>query len=304
MRNKPLNPTTAKTLEGIAVTVKELIALRHHITHYTTQHNTKQLSLPGQRLTRSHGRSIEFAATREYQAGDDIRAMAWRVTARSMKPQIKIYHEEKERPVWLAVDLSPNLYFGTRCMFKSVASIRQASLLGWKYLHQHERVGAMIATKQKTLVYPPQSYEHNFLTILASLSQHSQRHPFFNDDNYLHDLLHTLQQRVRSGNLIYLLSDFVKFNDENQKLIAHIAKRAQVALIFIYDPFEAKAPPPYPYKVTNGEQTISFNTNNAEYCLHYQQQFHHAKNKVIHFAQQHPISLQILCTDPSQEECV
>ena len=92
------------------------------------------------------GRGIEFDATREYQAGDDIRSMAWRVTARSLKPHIKVYREEKERPVWLAVDLSPSLYFGTRRMFKSVQSIMQAALLGWsclqkreKFIHQHHR---------------------------------------------------------------------------------------------------------------------------------------------------------------------
>lgn len=287
---------------GVEVTVKELIALRSRVNHSSMQGNNKRLTLPGQRLTHSRGRGIEFAATREYQPGDDIRSMAWRVTARSMKPHVKIYHEERERPIWLAIDLSPNLYFGTRCAFKSVASIKQASLLGWKYLSEHERVGAVISAEQKTLVYPPQSCERDFLTILTSLSQYSQLRPAFNDHNYLHELLLTLQQRARSGNLIYILSDFIKFDDENRKLIAHIAQRAQVVLIFIYDLFEAEAPPPHQYRVTNGKQNILFNMDNAQSRQQYHEQFQNTKNNLIEFTQKHNITCRMLRTDQSQEE--
>lgn len=300
MWNKRLHKENEKVSSGIEVTLKELIDLRGHAIHHTIDNINKWLSLPGQQLARIRGRGIEFDATREYQAGDDIRSMAWRVTARSLKPHIKVYHEEKERPVWLAMDLSPNLYFGTRCMFKSVCSIKQATCLGWSYLHQHERIGAMIATEQKMLVYRPQSSEQHFLTILHTLSECSRKHPEFNENNYLHPLLLALQQQVRSGNLVFILSDFSRFDAEIQTLILHMTQRARVVLIFIYDPFEAEPPPPYQYVLTNGKQKVLFNMNNAQIRSLYQQQFQIKQNDLTNFSRKYNIPLKILRTDEKE----
>lgn len=302
MWNKRINKEIEKVSSGIEVTLKELIDLRCNVMRHPMHSVNKWPKLPGQRFTRIRGHGIEFDATREYQAGDDIRSMAWRVTARSLKPHIKMHHEEKERPVWLAVDLSPSLYFGTRCMFKSVSSIKRAAFLGWSYLLERERIGAMIATNHKMLVYRPQSYERNFLSILNALSECSNMHPVFNENNYLYNLLLTLQQQIRSDNLIFILSDFFKFDVEMQKLILHVAQRAQVVLIFIYDPFEAEPPPPYQYVLTNGQQRALFNMNNATNRLQYQQQFQIKQNNLIDFSRKYHIALQILRTDQKQEQ--
>ncbi|MES2216964.1 MAG: DUF58 domain-containing protein [Pseudomonadota bacterium] len=295
-------PELEKTSSGIEVTVKELIALRGKVANHTKDSLNKWLKLPGQKFTRIRGRGIEFDGTREYQAGDDMRSMAWRVTARSLKPHIKVYNEERERPVWLAVDLSPSLYFGTRCMFKSVCSIKQAAFLGWSYLLKHERIGAIIATEQKMQIYKPQSTERDFLNILNSLAGCSSMHPAFNEKNYLHNLLMNLQQQARSGNLVFILSDFFQFDAETEKLILHIAQRAQVVLMFIYDPFEAEPPPPYHYVLTNGQQRASFDMENAQNRLEYQQQFAVKQKNIIDFSRKYNIALQILRTDQKQEE--
>lgn len=156
--------------EGIEVTLKELVDLRCKAIHPLHEKH-KWPKLSGQIQTSLRGRGIEFSATREYQAGDDMRHMAWRVTARSLKPHIKVYHEEKERPVWLAIDLSPSVYFGTRCMFKSVRMIKQAAFLGWSHLLKHERIGAIIARDPMVQIYKPRSSESDFLTILYEIGR-------------------------------------------------------------------------------------------------------------------------------------
>lgn len=297
MWNKCINKEMTPVSSGINVTPKELIDLRYRATQQSISDINKWLKLSGPRLARIRGRGLEFDTTREYQAGDDIRNMAWRVTARSLKPHIKVYQEEKERPVWLAVDLSPSLYFGTRCMFKSVSIIKQAALLGWLYLLEHERIGAMIATEQKILTFKPQADERHFLTILNALSQSSSLHPSFNNKNSLHQLLVNLQQQVRSDNLVFIFSDFLHFNDDIQKLISHIAQRAQVALIFSYDPFEAEPPPPHQYMLTNDQQKILFDMSNSQNRSQYQQQFQLKQNDLINFSHKHNIALKILRTD-------
>lgn len=295
--NKSTEKPSEHVISGTQVTLQELIDLRYQVTPQLMDNINKWLKLSGPRLARMRGRGLEFDTTREYQAGDDIRNMAWRVTARSLKPYIKVYQQEKERPIWLAIDLSPSLYFGTRRMFKSVSLIKQAALLGWTFLHEHERIGAMIATEEKISTYKPQANERHFLTVLHALSQYSNLQPSFNNKNVLHQLLTNLQHHVRSDNLVFIFSDFLHFDQDMQKIIAHIAQRAQVALVFTYDPFEAEPPPPHQYMLTNDQQKILFDMSNAQNRLHYQQQFQRKQNELIHFSHQHNIALKILRTD-------
>ena len=74
------------------------------------------------------GRGVEFAEVREYLPGDDIRAIDWRVTARSGEPHTKLFHEDHEQPITVAVDLRQSMYFGSRFAFKSVLAAHAASL--------------------------------------------------------------------------------------------------------------------------------------------------------------------------------
>jgi uncharacterized protein (DUF58 family) len=295
--NKSVNPLSS----GIDITLEELIALRNKVIH-SPIHIKKSCELfSGQNMAKIRGRGIEFAATREYQPGDDIRRMAWRVTARSLKPHVKVYHEERERPVWLAVDLSPSMYFGTRCRFKSVSSIKQAAFLGWSHLHKRERIGALIASPHNMLVYRPEAREREFLSILKSLSACSTIQPAFTEKNCLNHLLVTIQQQVRPGNLLFILSDFLEFDARNKKLILHFAQRVQVKLIFVYDPFEAEPPPAYQYVLTDGQKTALFNTENTQARDHYQQQFQQKFHELRDFSRKNNLILEVLRTDQEQK---
>lgn len=281
---------------GINVSINELIALRTAAVHDFQKH--KKISKhTGQRLSVIRGRGIEFHSTREYQSGDDIRNMAWRLTARSLKPYVKVYQEEKERPVWLALDLSPSLYFGTRCMFKSVRCIKQAAELGWGYLLKRERIGAVIAEHEKVHVYKPQAGERNFLSILEGFCNASVKLPEFTAKNNLTKLLIALQNEIRSGNLIFIFSDFFDLNAENKKLILHLSERAQVILNFIFDPFEAEPPPPHQYLISDGQARALFNMDNIKVRQQYQEQFQQKLADLTTFARKNNIVLQQMCTD-------
>ena len=86
-------------------------------------------TLAGQYQSRFRGRGMDYAESRQYQPGDDVRNIDWRVTARTGAVHTKIYVEERERPVFIMVDFSPSLYFGTRKTFKSVLAAQAASIL-------------------------------------------------------------------------------------------------------------------------------------------------------------------------------
>ena len=90
------------------------------------------------------GRGINFEEVRRYQPGDEIRHMDWRVTARTGEPHLKLFQEERERPVIFVVDFTASMFFGTRVAFKSVIAARVATLLAWAALARGDRVGSLI----------------------------------------------------------------------------------------------------------------------------------------------------------------
>src|ERR1700744_1672482 len=90
------------------------------------------------------GQGLEFHEVREYRFGDDIRNIDWRVTARTDKPYVKVFTEERERTVILCIDANAAMRFGTRGTFKSVQAARAASLLGWQANVAKDRVGCVV----------------------------------------------------------------------------------------------------------------------------------------------------------------
>lgn len=96
----------------------------------------------GLRQSRQKGRGMTFSEVRQYQPGDDIRSIDWRVTARRQAPHTKLYEEERERPVLLIVDLGPTLFFASAGAYKQVRGGAQvAALLAWLALWAGDQVG-------------------------------------------------------------------------------------------------------------------------------------------------------------------
>ncbi|MEP4468684.1 DUF58 domain-containing protein, partial [Marinobacter alexandrii] len=118
------------------------------------QADARALKLPSARpaktrqagLQRSpqRGRGMAFAEVRQYQPGDDIRSIDWRVTARRQAPHTKLYEEERERPVLLLCDLGPTLFFASTGAYKQVRSAQVASLLAWLALWAGDQVGGIV----------------------------------------------------------------------------------------------------------------------------------------------------------------
>ncbi len=128
--------------DGVSVELNELIALQRYArrVNYKPLYSAVQA---GNHLSKLRGRGMDFAEVRNYQAGDEIRHMEWRVTARTGRPHVKIYQEERERPVVILTDFNPSMYFGTRIAFKSVVAARMAAMIIWTAVKQGDRVGGL-----------------------------------------------------------------------------------------------------------------------------------------------------------------
>ena len=104
---------------GVVAETSELVALRHAARGLELG-NARRIGSPlaGPYLSHIRGRGLDFDEVRPYQHGDDARNIDWRVTTRTGRAHSKVFHEERERPVWLLVDAGPSMRFGTRCAFK------------------------------------------------------------------------------------------------------------------------------------------------------------------------------------------
>src|SRR5690554_5148832 len=127
---------------------------------------------PGQSgalLSKFKGRGMEFDEFRHYQAGDDIRAIDWRVTARTGTPHTKLFREERERPVFVVVDLSHSMQFGTQLLFKSVQACHLAAVVAWLTVARGDRIGAVIGSQAGHVEVKPQGRDHGAQQVIHQL---------------------------------------------------------------------------------------------------------------------------------------
>lgn len=244
---------------GITVDVAELIALKRFAESARYQVVSRALRMGGH-FSKFRGRGMDFAEVRNYQAGDEIRHMEWRVTARTGRPHVKVYHEERERPVVIMNDFNPSMYFGTRQAFKSVFAVRLAAMIAWTAVRQGDRVGGLMASAESHDEFTPKSREKGVLPWLAKLCEYT---------TYIHtrpieahvvrplsDSLLRLRRVTRPGSIVVLISDFYQLDAESEKHLAFLATHNVVLAYHVCDPLELAPPPPDRYAVTNGSEDL------------------------------------------------
>lgn len=224
--------------------------------------------MSGNYLSRNKGRGMEFDEVRHYQTGDDIRAIDWRVTARTGKTHTKLFREELERPVLIATDLSASMHFGSQLLFKSVQAAHLASLVAWHAKNRGDRLGGIVFNQQEHLELKPRSRKEGVLHYLHALSalhlsQHKQQynHQYSNQtnqhetdlndnsvsvsENYFSKNCARIRQIAKPGSLVYLITDAqaLKATDNQPQQdalrhLTHISKHCELVICLIDDPLE------------------------------------------------------------------
>ncbi len=242
--------------QGTIATLPELLALRNQVQSKRNAARTTASHI-GHRDTRLRGRGMDFAEVRNYQAGDEIRHMEWRSTARTGRPHIKLYQEERERPVVLFVDFNPSMHFGTQGAFKSVLAAKLAALLGWIAISEGDRVGRFLYSGIQQDARMPESRHKGVLPLLQSLSDYTASQHYAPDvtPTPLNQALLNLKTVLKPGSLLILISDFYSLNEASEPLLRRIKKHNDIIAYHIIDPIELTAPKAGLYPITNGTQT-------------------------------------------------
>lgn len=227
-------------MKGICVTLEELLTLRHVANQVNlTRSKVTFAHQQGESRSAFRGRGIDFVENRTYEPGDDIRTINWAVTARTGKTHTKVYQQERERPVYLLLDFNQSMFFGTKTAFKSVIAAKVAALISWAGIQQGNRVGAVIC-KQDVNLIRASNHKRNLVELLKLIADAS--HPDEASSSDLHVALNKLRKTIRSGSLVYILSDFYHVHESAQQEIKSLARNNEVTNILIYDTLEKTLP--------------------------------------------------------------
>lgn len=213
-------------------------------------------------LSRWRGRGVDFRESRIYQPGDEIRHMDWRVTARSGKPHTKLFEEEREQGLLLALDLNPGMRFGTRVRFKSVQAARAAALLAWMASAAGDRVGALGFGGGIDGEVKPAAGRRGVLNVLRALRDWDESADLASQQP-LSRALSRVHRLLRPGMRLVLLSDGFSTDEEAARRLPQIAARHEVALVLLRDALELAAPPPGRYALHLGatRSVLDFSDN-------------------------------------------
>ncbi|MEM1142122.1 MAG: DUF58 domain-containing protein [Pseudomonadota bacterium] len=261
---------------GAVTSHQRLLALRFAARQLDTRRQKRALAqLAGSQRSTFRGRGIEFEEVRGYQPGDDIRAIDWRVTARTGEAHTKMFHEERERPVLIVVDQRAPMRFGSQHCFKAVLAAELAALLAWSALDKSERVGGLLIGDREHWELRPRSSRKNVLSLLAALAKaggetdgiretSAMSADFPSLEQSFLDATRSLRRVARPGSSVFLISDFAGASaDHVWAEIFQLARHVQITAIHCSDPLEQQLPPAGEYCVTDGRGRAELNTNNA-----------------------------------------
>ncbi|EMP55828.1 hypothetical protein MSNKSG1_08153 [Marinobacter santoriniensis NKSG1] len=247
------------------------------------QADARALKLPSARPSRARhsglqrspqkGRGMAFAEVRQYQPGDDIRSIDWRVTARRQSPHTKLYEEERERPVLLLCDLSASLFFASTGAYKQVRCAQVASILAWLALWAGDQVGGIVFNGEHMAVLRPARRKKSVLRLLDALAE--QQHKPGEDiqaaidptasRNALDQALQEARRVAHTGSRIFVISDFLQLTDETASLLGALARHNQVSALRIVDPLEQTLPEQGRFAIAGPDGPVWFNAGNPRF---------------------------------------
>lgn len=198
--------------------------------------------LAGRHASRLRGRGLAFEELRHYQQGDDVRTIDWKATARLRSPQVRVYGEERERPVLLVVDQRRPMFFGSRRAMKSVAAAEITALGAWRALASGDRVGGIVFNEAELVDLRPQRGQPQVLRLLhetARLNQALAGKAPPSGDIALNHALDAARRRANHDHLVVLVSDFDGADEETRRLATRIAAHNDMLAIAVYDPLGA-----------------------------------------------------------------
>ena len=262
---------------GVMVSLAELLEMRHRLDEVQLfSSGARRSPLIGLHHSRLRGRGVDFDQVRVYQAGDDVRNIDWRVTARTQEPHTKLFHEERERPIFILVEQSQRLFFGSGLMFKSVLAAQAAALFGWAALGHNDRIGGLVFGDNEHHEVKPRRSKQSLLQLLNLLARANQAlgpqtQASAGRDNF-GLALRRAREVLRPGSLVIVLCDERALSDNAEQQLTLLARHTDLLLLPLSDPLDRALPAAGLLRFTQNGAQLELDSHNGDLRRAYRNQ--------------------------------
>ena len=243
---------------------------------------TKRLSdhiFGGEYQSTFKGRGMAFSEVRQYQFGDDVRAIDWNVTARYNDTFIKVFEEERELTMMLIIDISGSNFFGSYAMFKNEYVTELAATLAFSATKNNDKVGLILFSDNVELYIPPKKGKSHVLRIIRELLE-------FKSGSKKTDInipLKFVSNILKNRSIAFIISDFISKDYSNSLKI--FSSKHDVTGIRIYDKTEEIIPNLGVIDITDNEtgEKLTVNTGSKNVRKKYSEYYNSKRNEFIDF---------------------
>lgn len=184
------------------------------------------------------GRGLEFESVRQYEPGDDVRLIDWKVTARTGLPYIRQYIEERQLTVMILIDGSQSLFFGTQYQEKRQVAAELGSAIAMTASRNRDRTGLIIFTDECECIIPPSSNPRHARRILYNILTFKPQ----GKQTHIGKALETANRLLSPGSVLFILSDFLQDTASYERALKVTSRAHDVTAIIVNDPIESHFP--------------------------------------------------------------
>ena len=184
------------------------------------------------------GRGMTFSEVREYVPGDDVRSIDWNVTARTGKPHIKIFEEERELSVLILIDVSSSGVFGSKKDLKIDLGVEIAAMLSFSAIKNNDKVGLALFSDKVEKYIPPKKGKKHVLRLITDIVNHDFENS--NKRTSIKTAIDFANKISKRKSIIFLISDFIDDNFWNE--LKFLNFKHDVIGLQIYDSYERDFP--------------------------------------------------------------
>ena len=282
--------------DDVYIDLASLVRLRYNARgfSYLPRQPVRSL-LSGRKRSRLRGRGMDFDELRHYRPGDDIRTMDWRVTNRTGKPHVRVYTEERDRPVIVVVDQRLPMFFGSEKKMKSVVAAEIAALTAWRVLSSGDRIGAILFNDSRALEEKPSRSEKkimNWFGELVTMNNDLSVAPGHKSNPAaLTEALQLLERSVGHDYLVVLISDFYGWGEESMGVIRRIAQHNDIICSLIYDPLEQSISRAHSLIISDGRYQLEIDPSERNIGDRFEENFNSSVAHVKEDLRRHSIPI-------------
>jgi hypothetical protein len=241
--------------------------------------------LTGRLRSGYRGRGLNFEEFRQYQLGDDSRNIDWPVTMRTGEPHIRVYSEEKERPIYIIIDQTSSMFFSSVEVMKSVACAEIASLCGWMALESGDRIGGAVLCDDDISSFASARGRNHWTSVLKNIVAKNcalpstlvqNRSLLFTIDDAL---THCIESKL-SGALLIMISDFFDVQQSSLDKLSFLKKNNNLLGISIVDAMESKIDLDRELSISDGSRQTALPVKDKHGLNRYHQRIQYSKQEL------------------------